>query len=56
MRNNEALHIYCLPSVRSKLEKLAAYNQRSLSAEVKFLIEQAFVEHVLKTPKTDLKG
>lgn len=60
MRNTVALHLYCLPGIRFKLERMAQAHHRSLSAEVQVLIEKAFQEYTkdIAAPptKSDLKG
>ena len=51
MKTTDTLHIYCTPGIREKLEKMAAANKRSMSAEVQVLIERAFENQFKKTMK-----
>lgn len=41
----DTIHIYAGTGVKSKLQRLAKRNRRSMSAEVQYLIETAYEEH-----------
>jgi len=45
-KDKNQLHIYCTDELRYKLEVLAAANDRTLTAEVRILIANAYEEHV----------
>lgn len=45
---NKQLHIYCSEKTRSMLEQLSEHNHRTMSSQVKFLIDEAFRKELLK--------
>jgi len=58
MKTSNTIHIYCDEKLRTKLQILADANNRTMSAQVQYMIKQAFETYLREQTraKNELKG